>query len=151
MMEVALADSPKTRIAGCKGRILLADAEPRFRGVLGSALRKFGYYVAEVPDGLEVLRYLNLCNYDEASYGYPDVVVSGLHMPCYDGLRILRAMRASEWQMPFVLLAPEEDEALREEVEQLGAMAVMGRPLELGQVLTCIAQARRHMRLRLVS
>src|ERR1700733_5964723 len=66
--------------------ILLADDSEVGRYVIATMLRRAGFVVREVPDGLEAVR--------EATSRPPDLVILDVKMPGLDGLEACRRLKA---------------------------------------------------------
>ena len=76
--------------------ILVADDEESLRTVLGMLLRRQGYRVTTVEDGMEALEAL-----ESASYA---ALLTDLRMPGLDGLGLLRRVTARWPTMPVIIL-----------------------------------------------
>lgn len=77
-------------------KILLAEDDDFFRSVLKNILTKEGYEVLEAPDG-KVAQHLFAM--DSAI----DLVISDVRMPGFDGLELLKWVKASR-SVPFILM-----------------------------------------------
>ncbi len=69
-------------------RILIADDNPIFRGVLKAMLANWGYDVEVACDGDEAWRILQ-------AEGGPHLAILDWMMPCMDGIQVCRRIRAA--------------------------------------------------------
>ncbi len=112
-------------------RVLVADDDPSFRGLLRDLLEGAGHTVTEARDGEEALLFLRRETFQ--------LVLADQRMPKLDGLALLRRGRAEAPVLPpFVLLTgfgtiPEAVEAVR-----LGAADYLTKPLESPRVLLAL-------------
>ena len=105
--------------------ILLADDSEVGRYVIATMLRRAGFVVREVPDGLEAVR--------EATSRPPDLVILDVKMPGLDGLEACRRLKADPGTsfVPVLLLSATFLESA-DQVEGLetGADAYLTQPVE---------------------
>lgn len=92
-------------------RILIVDDETNARAALAAILADQGYRVETAEDGLDAL--------DRAAGFAPDVVVTDLRMPRFDGLGLLRRLQAAGSAARMLLLSalgidlPKDVDAVR--------------------------------------
>ena len=116
-------------------RILLAEDDDTLRNALVIALSSAGYEVAARPDGVAALV--------EFGRRRPDLVVLDVMMPCKSGYDVCREIRASDADVPILVLtakAEEEDVVLG---LGLGADDFISKPFRMGELLARIAAALR--------
>ncbi|MFB6523804.1 response regulator [Streptomyces sp. NPDC056401] len=82
-------------------RILVVDDDPTVSEVVAGYLRRAGYAVESVADGLSAL--------DRAAAFRPELVVLDLMLPGLDGLEVCRRLRA-EGPVPVIMLTARGDE-----------------------------------------
>ena len=80
-------------------RILAVDDEPHMRRLLEISLRQAGYAPLVAENGREALNILRDNNVD--------LVVSDLHMPVMDGLKLLEAMRKDNIDTPVIIVTAQ--------------------------------------------
>ncbi len=98
------------------------------RSLIVMALRKDGFDVTEVADGMRLLVHVIARDADpERAF---DLIISDLRMPVTSGLQILRGLRNSGWTVPFILCTAFGDEPIRKDAERLGAI-YFDKPFEL--------------------
>jgi CheY-like chemotaxis protein len=114
-------------------RILLAEDDDELRALLAEALRKDGYQVMEVRNGVvldDVIRELAAQN-----IGHPhEIVISDVRMPGRTGLSVLESHQGCPWCPRFIFMTGFGDEDLRDQASRLGAAAVLEKPFELDQL-----------------
>jgi CheY-like chemotaxis protein len=81
--------------------LLLVEDDSRYRRFLAAALREQGFRVSEAPDGAQAFEFVSL--------NEVDLVVSDLHMPNADGLRLVKSIRERAVKVPIVILSGEND------------------------------------------
>ncbi len=102
-----------------KGRVLIADDEPKVVSIVRSYLQKDGYQVFEAIDGkraLEVFRREK-----------PDLVILDIMMPEVDGLDVLREVRRTS-RVPVIMLTARVEEADKLVGLELGADDYVVKP-----------------------
>ena len=77
-------------------RILAVDDESSMRRLLEISLKQAGYLPILAADGFEALSILRK--------GGIDLVVSDLHMPGMDGLRLFKKMNEEGLQIPVIIV-----------------------------------------------
>ncbi len=97
--------SPSSQI-----RVLVVDDEPPIRSVVRGFLEREGMLIAEAGDGPNAV--------EEARAFVPDVIVLDIMLPGFDGLEVLRRVRA--FSDPYVLLLT----ARSEEVDRIVGLTV---------------------------
>jgi two-component system chemotaxis response regulator CheY len=145
-------------------RILVADDDREARGLIASLLRRDGYEVVEATDGVELLAHLvlaerapelrrsiasALCGNDgtthETGAGRASLaplgptsfaaIVADVRLPGLTGLDVLSLLGCTGCLIPVILVTTSADEQIRAEARELGAVAVLGKPLELDGLL----------------
>ncbi|MGH9021982.1 MAG: response regulator transcription factor [Acidimicrobiia bacterium] len=81
---------------GRASRVLVVDDEDNITFLLGSALRHFGYEVAEVGNGRSAL--------EAVGSFVPDLVLLDVMLPDLDGFEVCRRMRQEGAEMPVLFL-----------------------------------------------
>ena len=120
--SAAVADTGET--------ILVVDDEPLVCDLLVQFLSLRGYRALGVRDGAEALSMV-----EQAS---PDLVLLDLFMPGMDGVEVLRQLRQREFRGGVIIITGSHDEDSLEEAWSLGPQEVIGKPLDLEQLLTSI-------------
>jgi CheY-like chemotaxis protein len=109
--------------AGDNESILVIEDDATIRSATVRLLRKEGYCVHGVDNGLEAMRYLR-------SHALPRLILLDLQMPVMDGwqFRCRQQQDPSLNHIPVVLLSSDED--LEETADQLHAASCLHKPVE---------------------
>jgi len=103
--------------------ILVVDDEPQIRALLSGYLSSRGYRVRLASEGLHALALV-----DQEP---PDLIVLDIHMPGMNGIEVLKRLRAKNYAGGVILLTSSPDERLRQEGLDLGAIEILGKPVDL--------------------
>ncbi|WP_347351587.1 response regulator transcription factor [Intrasporangium sp.] len=123
------------RLDGSPVRVLVVDDETNLTELLGMALRYEGWEVRSAGTGSEAVRVAR--EFD------PDAVVLDMMLPDFDGLEVLRRMRAHEPTIPVLFLTAKD--AVEDRVSGLtaGGDDYVTKPFSLEEV---VARVRALMR-----
>ena len=120
--NVAVADMGET--------ILVVDDEPLIRDLLVQFLSLRGYRALGVKDGPDALAMV-----EQAP---PDLILLDLFLPGMDGAEVLRQLRQRDYAGGVILITGSHDEDTLDEAWALGPQEVIGKPIDLEQLLTSI-------------
>ena len=103
-------------------RILVADDEAHILHVVSMKLVRAGYEVLTARDGEEA--------FEACLAMHPDLVITDYQMPILDGLGFCRKLRSHNPRIdvPVMLLTARGNDIEREELEELGIVALMDKP-----------------------
>jgi DNA-binding response OmpR family regulator len=118
--------------------VLVVDDEPQIRSMVSQYLSKRGYRVRVAQDGPAALAMVE----EEL----PQFIILDMYMPGMNGLELLRALRAKNYAGGVLGLTGSQEENLLQGLLDLGAVDVMGKPIDLEKVelavqLGCILTA----------
>jgi CheY-like chemotaxis protein len=119
---VAVADTGET--------ILVVDDEPLIRDLLVQFLSLRGYRALGVKDGADALAMV-----EQAP---PDLILLDLFLPGMDGAEALRQLRQRDYAGGVILITGSHDEDTLDEAWALGPQEVIGKPIDLEQLLISI-------------
>lgn len=122
-------------------RILALDDEPHMRRLLEISLRQAGYEPIVAENGRAALSILRESNVD--------LVVSDLHMPVMDGLKLLEAMRKENINTPVIIVTAQGEIATAVQAMKLGASDYILRPFDLETLEIAISRALSITRLKI--
>ncbi len=122
--DVLAADAPRDGPQATS--ILVVDDEPQIRSMLSQFLTRRGYRVRVAPDGPTALTM--------AEEAMPRFVILDMYMPGMNGLELLRELRARKYEGGVLGLTGSQEENLLQGVLDLGAVDVMGKPVDLERV-----------------
>ncbi len=117
-------------------RILIVDDEKNMRWVLGQALSKEGFEVAEACDGKEALA--------SVAEQEPDVMVLDHRMPAPDGMEVLRRLRSQGASFPIIMLTAHGNVATAVEAMKAGASEYLTKPFDLEELKLAIDKAMQY-------
>lgn len=121
-------------------KILVADDERPIRMLLETGLTLNGFRVTCVRTGREAL--------DAARSGQYDAVLSDIYMPDGGGLELVDALRASDPNLPIVLMTAKASLQVAVDAVARGASDFIGKPFQIGAMVTLLRRfvaARREM------
>ncbi len=110
-------------------RILLADDEPEMRDMLAFILRRAGYAVETLADGINLLHRLDELQ-DEEDPGC-DLLISDIRMPGVTGMEVLEYLQGRDQLPPILLMTAFGDERTHRLAKRFGAVAVVDKPFDL--------------------
>ena len=116
-------------------RVLIVDDEPPIRKLLRMGLSTQGYRVLEASNGKMALDMIA---------EKPDLIILDLGLPDVQGLDLLRTIRASNEQVPIVVLSSRGDEAAKVQALDLGADDYVTKPFGTEELLARMRAALRH-------
>lgn len=114
-------------------RILAVDDEPNMRRLLEIGLRQAGYQPILAANGEEAMRLLK----EQGA----DLVVSDLHMPRMDGLKLLEAMQSEGFSTPVIIITAQGEVRTAVAAMKLGAVDYILRPFDLETLEIAIGRA----------
>jgi PAS domain S-box-containing protein len=115
--------------------VLVVDDEPLVRSHVRRVLEKYGFSVAEAPDGGAGLEAIARTR--------PDVVLLDMSMPDLDGVEIVRRLRASGANVPVVLYSGNLDAARERGLAPGMVQGMLQKPFHQAELLRVIEHARR--------
>jgi CheY-like chemotaxis protein len=115
-------------------QILIVEDDVDSCALLGEVLHDAGYSIDLAHNGPEAL--------DMASRRRPDIVLSDLQMPGFDGLELTRRMHAVDPQLPIVLTTGVENtKDVVTAATAYGAVACLEKPMKLDELLWVLESA----------
>jgi two-component system, response regulator, stage 0 sporulation protein F len=117
--------------------VLVVEDDDALREVLGYALRRDGYRVLELPDGLSATAYIMETISEDDGSGLPDLVICDLFMPGCSGLDLIRHITGLV-DIDMIAMTAFGDPAVHEEARRLGARLCFDKPFELDDLRTAV-------------
>lgn len=110
-------------------RVLVVDDQKSMRSIVRNLLLQNNIsQVAEAGDGVEAMQALL-----DGKQPNPDVIICDLHMDKMDGMEFCNKLRLSKNDgiraIPVLILTGERDRMPLEVAKQVGASAVLGKPI----------------------
>lgn len=70
----------------------------------------------------------------------PDVIITDVRMPGFDGLKILCGIRSAQWETPVILMTAFGDQSVVDEARSNDAVTVFSKPFDLGEFKKCVEE-----------
>ncbi len=117
-----------------KKYVLIVDDDAELRSGLGEVLKRSGYELVEVADGIEGLA--------KAETLRPDVILLDIRMPGLDGYTVCRRLKLGPQtrQIPVILLTGVEDLAADRLADLAGAVVCLAKPFPQEVLLATIQE-----------
>jgi DNA-binding NtrC family response regulator len=122
-------------------KVLLVDDETDMRWVLEGVFRDAGFQVEQAADGAQAMARLR-----EAP---PDVVVSDVRMPGFDGLTLLEQVHRQQGDLPVILLTAVDAIDTAVEAMKLGAYDFLQKPFDRDRLVRTARRAAEQRMLQL--
>lgn len=122
-------------------RILVADDDLDTRSGVAAVLRQEGYEVIEAGSGAELLDHLGTTLMFGEPFARPDIVLSDICMPGFNGPEVLAALRDADSTTPVFLMTGLDDPSVAADAERIGAAAVFYKPLDVDEIVAAVRRA----------
>lgn len=126
--------------AARRPRILLAEDDHDVRVALTHLLELAGYDVISVANGAEMLDVLAASILLEADASPPDIIITDVRMPGFNGLSIVEGLRANGWTQPVIVISAFGDENMKERISRMEHTAFFAKPFEPDQLERALLQ-----------
>lgn len=117
---------------GHKGTILVVDDNRLVLATLTDGLTQAGYRVVDADNGDDAMQL--------AREQRPDLALLDIRMEGKSGFDVARYLR-NQCRMPFMFLSAFSDEETVAQVEALGAVAYLVKPLDIRQLVPAVEAA----------
>ena len=117
---------------GAKGKILVVDDDRLVLATVTHGLAQAGYDVIDADNGDDAILL--------AREHKPDLALLDIRMEGMSGFDVAAYLR-EYCQTPFMFLSAFSDEQTVEQVKQLGAIAYLVKPLDIGQIVPTVEAA----------
>ncbi len=121
-------------------RILVAEDDLETRKLMAERLRRNGFEVVAVGDGLAALDRLCGKPSEEVLRGF-DVVIADIRMPGMTGLDLLTNLRCTHRDLPIILITAFGSAETHEQAKRLGAWTVLDKPFDLERLEAAVRNA----------
>jgi len=121
-------------------RLLLAEDDGPFRFLLTTALRKDGYQIVAVSNGVDLLDILDDSLSQDGTLAPFDLVLSDLRMPGWPGLEALAKVGRNPGMPPFILFTAFGDEDAHRRALEIGALTLLDKPFDIDYLRELAAQ-----------
>ena len=129
-MNAAVATVASSK--GSKGRILVVDDDRLVLATVTHGLSQAGYEVIDADNGDDAILL--------AREHRPSLALLDIRMEGKSGFDVAQTLRDA-YAIPFMFLSAFADEATRQQVQALGAMDYLIKPLDVGQIVPAVQAA----------
>jgi DNA-binding response OmpR family regulator len=128
--------------ASCLGprRLLLAEDDGPFRFLLTTALRKDGYEIVAVSNGVDLMDILGDSLSPDVSFAAFDLMLTDLRMPGWPGMAALAKVGRNPDMPPFILFTAFGDEETHKRALEIGALTLLDKPFDIDYLRELAAQ-----------
>lgn len=119
-------------------RVLLIEDDEAMRRMVAAALRADGHAVIQATDGDEAFDWLGAGVVDGDPTCLPDVVVSDVRLPFFDGLEILECLQVATRRIPVILMTGFPDAHVAARAHELGAVCLLDKPFDLRELRAAV-------------
>ena len=123
--------------AGSKGKILVVDDDRLVLATVTHGLAMAGYEVLDADNGDDAILL--------AREHKPQLALLDIRMEGKSGFDVAETLR-DVYRIPFMFLSAFADEATRLKVQELGALAYLIKPLDVGQIVPSVEAAFARLR-----
>ena len=116
-----------------RASILMVEDDSATRVLVERILLDAGYLVSSAEDGAAALFKL--------ATESPDLILSDIHMPNLDGMKLLELVHQHGIKAPVVMLTAEEAKEVEERSYQLGAVDFLRKPVDKAVILESLERA----------
>lgn len=113
-----------------RNRILVIEDEPILQKNIAISLRREGYEVMEAGSGADAWKILNVASID--------LLILDIGLPDYDGLNLLREIRAVHPRLPAIVMTARDAPEVKNRAFESGAAAFLAKPIILKTLKTKI-------------
>ncbi|UCH63433.1 MAG: response regulator [Fidelibacterota bacterium] len=113
--------------------ILIVDDSSFQRRVIRRLVHQAGHETEEAENGRTGL--------ERAATWKPDIILTDLLMPELGGLELLEALREQGFAIPVIIITANIQESVRRRCLELGAAAVVSKPICEDDLLTAMEEA----------
>ncbi|MCD7923916.1 MAG: sigma-54 dependent transcriptional regulator [Bacteroides sp.] len=123
-----------------KGKVLIADDEPRIRKIMTLLLTQEGYKVKSVTNGKEAVT--------EAASFHPDVILLDQQMPVMTGMEALEKIQVARPNQVMILITAFGTISLAVDAVKKGAYDFIEKPFDNDDLLLKVKRAMEHSHLK---
>lgn len=117
-------------------RVLVVDDEQAFRELYAGRLRDAGFQVDVAATAAEAEGMV--------ATGPPDMIVSDVRMPGTDGISLLKQVRGTAGEIPFLLVTAHPDVRQAVKALKLGAVDYLEKPVDLDELVAAVSDSLVH-------
>jgi CheY-like chemotaxis protein len=111
-------------------KILVIDDSSFQRKIICSILKEDGYELSTAENGRDAM--------ENISTFVPDLIISDLLMPEFDGFYLLEQVKAGNIPIPVLIITSDIQAPTREKCLQLGAWGLLNKPVHKDTLLPAV-------------
>lgn len=119
--------------------VLVAEDDEAMRDGLMEELRKDGFKVVGLEDGLELRDYLDAAYSADGTLTPPAVVISDATLPGVGGIQVCEELHHQANWPPFIVLADHDAPEVYEAAERAGADFVFDKPIDIDELRNVVS------------
>jgi two-component system chemotaxis response regulator CheY len=123
--------------------ILLVEDDTELRRLIARTLRRDRYQVVECANGDAALDWLGDGVFDGYYQRLPELIVSDVRLPYFDGFELLEVVREGLTRVPVILITAFPDAELYRRAFAFGARNVLAKPFDLEELRAAVWLALR--------
>ena len=131
--------SPESRAPADGARVLVVDDETDLAELYARILRSYGYVVDTAGDGAAALEAVKANEFD--------AIVSDINMPGMDGVRLLKAVRSRDLDVPVLLVTGKPALESAVQAVEYGALRYLSKPVDMATLAGAVGHAVRLYRM----
>ncbi len=113
--------------------VLVIDDSSFQRKVISNVLTEDGYDVILTENGKEGI--------ERAEQAQPDVIITDLLMPEYDGYWVLEQLHIRRLTLPVIVITSDIQNTTERRCRELGAISILNKPVKKEQVISAVRKA----------
>ncbi len=110
--------------------VLVIEDSSFQRKIITAVLKDHGYGVILAKNGNEGIEMAGSAN--------PDLIITDLLMPEFDGFQVLETLKKKNFTKPVIVLTSDIQKTTKSRCENLGAAAVLNKPVNRDEVLETV-------------
>ncbi|HZK30215.1 MAG TPA: response regulator [Methanoregula sp.] len=111
-------------------KILVIDDSSFQRKIISGVLTENGYQVTLAANGKEGIEHI--------SREQPDIIITDLLMPEYDGYWVLEHLNAQKRTIPVIILTSDIQTTTEKRCRELGVTAFLNKPVDKKQLISTV-------------
>lgn len=111
-------------------KILIIDDSSFQRKIICSILKDDGYELVTADNGKNAMEHLRTST--------PDLIISDLLMPEFDGYYLLEQLKAKKSAVPTLIVTSDIQKPTREKCYQMGARGLINKPVQKETLLPAV-------------
>ena len=115
------------------GTILVIDDSSFQRKIISGILTKGGYQVLLSENGKEGI--------ERVEHEHPDLIITDLLMPEYDGYWVLQQLKIKKHSIPVIIITSDIQKSTERRCRDLGAIAFLNKPVDPKKVIAAVENA----------